>query len=208
MEVAPRLSATLHQHFFNVRMDLDVDGPGNSVREVDAVPLPPGEDNPHLNAFIARPKALESEAVARRRCKPSASRYWQIVNPNSRNRNGQPTGYRLVPGENAIPLAHEAASVSRRAGFLRHHLWVTAYDPAERFAAGDYPNQRSGDGGLAEWARQEPPALQFGSRRLVHVRPHPRPAHRGMAGHAGPQDWFHAQAGRLFRKESGAWYSG
>lgn len=157
VEVAPRLSATVHQHFFNVRMDLDVDGPGNSVLEVDAVGLPPGEGNPHLNAFVARPTSLESEAVARRRCDPSASRYWQIVNPNTRNRTGQPTGYRLVPGENSVPLAHEAAAVSRRAGFLRHHLWVTAYDPAERFAAGDYPNQRPGDAGLARWSGKDRP---------------------------------------------------
>lgn len=159
VEVAPRLSATLHQHFFNVRLDLDVDGPGNSVREVDAVALPPGKDNPHLNAFVANPRPLESEAVARRRCKPTASRYWQIINPNSRNRNGQPTGYRLVPGENATPLAHRSASVSRRAGFLRHHLWVTAYDPAERFAAGDFPNQRPGDDGLARWSDRDRPLV-------------------------------------------------
>ncbi len=159
VEVAPRLSATLHQHFFNVRLDLDVDGPGNSVREVDAVALPPGKDNPHLNAFVARSRPLESEARARRRCEPLAGRYWQIVNPGSLNRNGQPAGYRLVPGENAVPLAHESASVSRRAGFLRHHLWVTAYDPAERFAAGDFPNQRAGDGGLAVWAGRDRPLV-------------------------------------------------
>ena len=159
VEVAPRLSATLHQHFFNVRLDLDVDGPGNSVREVDAVALPPGKDNPHLNAFVAKPRTLESEAVARRRCEPSASRYWQIVNPNYRNRHGQPAGYRLVPGENATPLAHKSASVARRAGFLRHHLWVTAYDPTERFAAGEFPNQRSGDDGLSEWTRQDRPLI-------------------------------------------------
>ena len=157
VEVAPRLSATVHQHFFNVRMDLDVDGPDNSVREVDAVGLPPGEDNPHLNAFVARSTSLESEAVARRRCEPSASRYWQIINPNARNRTGQPTGFRLVPGENSVPLAHAEAAVSRRAGFLKHHLWVTAYDPAERFAAGDYPNQRPGDAGLARWTGRNRP---------------------------------------------------
>jgi primary-amine oxidase len=159
VEVAPQLSATLHQHFFNVRLDLEIDGTGNSVREVDAVALPPGKDNPHLNAFVARPRPLESEAVARRRCNPSTSRYWQIVNPGSRNRNGQSAGYRLVPGENAIPLAHGAASVSRRAGFLQHHFWVTAYDPSQRFAAGEFPNQRAGDDGLATWTDLDRPLV-------------------------------------------------
>ncbi len=204
VEVAPRLSATLHQHFFNVRMDLDVDGRGNSVREVDSVSLPPGEDNPHLNAFVARPRPLESEAAARRRCEPSASRFWQIVNPGSLNRTGQPAGYRLVPGENATPLARAGAWVSKRAGFLRHHLWVTAYDASERFAAGEYPNQRPGDDGLFQWTERDRPLVDAGPGGLVHVRAHPHPAHRGMAGDAGAQARLHAQAGRVLRKQSRA----
>jgi hypothetical protein len=28
-----------------------------------------------------------------------------------------------------------------RASWMRHHLWVTPYAPAERFASGDWPNQ-------------------------------------------------------------------
>ena len=38
--------------------------------------------------------------------------------------------------------------VTRRAGFMTRHLWVTAFDPAELFAAGRYPNQRAGGDGL------------------------------------------------------------
>jgi primary-amine oxidase len=41
----------------------------------------------------------------------------------------------------ALPLAHEGASLLRRAGFIRHNLWVTGYDPAQRYASGDYINQ-------------------------------------------------------------------
>ena len=29
----------------------------------------------------------------------------------------------------------------QRAGFIGDHLWVTPYDPGERYAAGEYPNQ-------------------------------------------------------------------
>ena len=185
--VAPQLSATLHQHFFNVRMDLDIDGPGNSVREIDAVGLPPGDSNPHLNAFVARARELDSEIAARRRCDQTAGRFWQIVNPGTRNRNGQAAGYRLVPGENATPLAHEEAAVSRRAGFLRHHLWVTSYDPDERFAAGEYPNQRPGDDGLAKWVRRDRPLADtdlvvwytFGHTHVPRVEEWPvMPAHK------------------------------
>ena len=40
--MAPGLYGPHHQHFFNVRLDMQVDGEGNSVYEVDSVPLPPG----------------------------------------------------------------------------------------------------------------------------------------------------------------------
>ncbi len=153
--VAPGLSATLHQHFFNVRLDFDIDGRGNSVREIDAASLPAGEGNPHGNAFVARPRTLPTEQAARRNCNPAASRFWQIVNAAVCNRLGRPVGYRLVPGENASPLAHADAAVMRRAGFLRHHLWVTPYEPNERFAGGNYPNQRPDDDGLGRWTRND-----------------------------------------------------
>jgi primary-amine oxidase len=33
-------------------------------------------------------------------------------------------------------------------------LWVTAYDPAERYSAGDLPNQHPGSGGLPTFVKQ------------------------------------------------------
>src|SRR5262249_15607636 len=38
--VAPRLYGPNHQHFFNFRLDMSVDGPANSVYEVDSIPEP------------------------------------------------------------------------------------------------------------------------------------------------------------------------
>ena len=36
--VAPGIYGPNHQHFFNFRLDMNIDGPGNSVFEVDSVP--------------------------------------------------------------------------------------------------------------------------------------------------------------------------
>lgn len=41
----------------------------------------------------------------------------------------------------------------QRAGFARKHLWVTPFHPAERYPAGDYPNQHKGGAGLPEWTQ-------------------------------------------------------
>jgi Cu2+-containing amine oxidase len=37
------------------------------------------------------------------------------------------------------------------------HLWVTAYDPDQRFPAGEYPNQHPGGDGLPAWTAADRP---------------------------------------------------
>jgi primary-amine oxidase len=39
----------------------------------------------------------------------------------------------------------------KRAEFLTHHVWVTLFDPKQRFPAGDYSNQNPGGDGLPRW---------------------------------------------------------
>ncbi|MBV9730979.1 MAG: primary-amine oxidase [Pseudonocardiales bacterium] len=155
--LAPGLYAPNHQHFFNVRLDMCVDGEHNSVYEVDSVALPPGPDNPGANAWVARPTLLARESEAQRVVNPLAGRYWTVINQSVRNELDQPVGYKLVPGENILPLAGEGSQTDRRAGFAYRHLWVTAYDPTERYAAGDYPNQRQDNDGLPVYVQADRP---------------------------------------------------
>jgi primary-amine oxidase len=149
--VAPGLNAMVHQHYFNVRLDLDIDGLANTVDEVWTEAVPPGPENPHGNAFAVHRRPLRTEAEAQRRVDPSSARWWEIVNRQVRHRLGEPVAYRLIPGENAVPYARPNAAVMKRAGFIGNHLWVTPYDPTERYAAGEYPNQHPGGAGLPEW---------------------------------------------------------
>ncbi|TDQ00222.1 primary-amine oxidase [Labedaea rhizosphaerae] len=152
--LAPGLYAPNHQHFFNMRLDMTVDGERNSVYEVDTVAVP---GTAHHNAFAARPRLLARESEAQRIVDPLAGRYWTVVNPSVRHHTGRPVGYKLAPGENILPLAQDGSQTSRRAGFAYRHLWVTAYDPAQRYASGDYPNQRPHDDGLAVYAQADRP---------------------------------------------------
>jgi primary-amine oxidase len=55
----------------------------------------------------------------------------------------------------ALPFAHEGASLLRRAGFIRHNLWITAYDPKQRYASGDYINQNPAPDGLDQWIKRD-----------------------------------------------------
>lgn len=151
--LAPHLYAPIHQHFFNVRLDMMVDGVKNSVYEINTVAEPLGPDNPYGNAFYTRPTLLKTEQDAQRTVDVSSARYWKIVNPHVLNGLGDPVGYKLVPGENCYPFAHPEASLMKRAGFITKHFWVTPYDPRERHAAGNYPNQHPGGAGLLEWTQ-------------------------------------------------------
>jgi primary-amine oxidase len=155
--VAPQVYGPIHQHFFNVRLDMTIDGPLNSVYEINTVADPLGPENPYHNAFRAEATLLRSEAVATRTVDPLRGRFWKIVNPSVRNRLGQAVGYKLVPGENVLAFAGPEAAVTRRAAFMTKHLWVTRYDPRERYAAGDYPNQHPGGAGLPSYVEDDAP---------------------------------------------------
>ena len=151
--IAPQTVAALHQHFFGVRLDMAVDGQANSVYEVETEALPRGPDNPYGNAFRPRRTLLRTESEAQRLAEPATARHWLVVNPSVVNALGQPVGYKLVPEAGVLPFADDQASVTSRARFMTRHLWVTPFAEQERFPAGDYPNQHTGEAGLPEWTK-------------------------------------------------------
>lgn len=155
--LAPGLYGPHHQHFFCVRMDMEVDGPDNTVVEVDSVPLPIGPENPVGTAWVTERTPLTTEGEAQRIIDPFKARAWRIENPNKTNLVGDPVAYKLIPGDNVLPMAHQDSQQAPRSGFAHKHVWVTAYDPRERFAAGDYPNQHPGGEGLPKYAAADRP---------------------------------------------------
>jgi primary-amine oxidase len=155
--VGPNTAAVHHQHFFCFRLDMDVDGQPNRVVEVNSNPVPAGKGNPYGGAFTMQETALTSELKAQRRMNPESSRRWVVVNPGAKNALGQPTGYALIPGENAFPFALPDSWIRKRAGFLNAHVWVTQYAEGERFPAGDYPYGAHGGDGLPKWTAADRP---------------------------------------------------
>jgi len=153
--VAPDLNAIVHQHFFGMRLDFDIDGAENSVYEVNSVAEPMGETNPYGNAFYAQSELLATEQAAQRLVDPFQARYWKILNPSRLNGLGQPVGYKLASGETVLPFAHPDSPILKRAGFMTKHLWVTPYEATEKYSSGDYPNQHSGGEGLPKWTQAD-----------------------------------------------------
>jgi len=155
--VAKNIAAVHHQHFFAFRLDLDVDGTANRVVEMNSAPVAAGPQNPYGGAFTMQETVLSTERKAARRMNLESSRRWIVESTSAKNALGQPTGYALLPGENALPMLLPDSWVRKRAGFLNAHVWVTPYDASEMHAAGDYPYQSKGGDGLAKWTAADRP---------------------------------------------------
>ena len=158
--VAKNLAGPIHQHFFCLRLDMDVDGAANTVYEVETRPLPGGRDNPYDNAFAPVLTAIRSEAEAGRVVNSASARHWRIVNRSRTNAVGEPVGYALMPGETVAMMAGEDASVAKRAAFARKQLWVTQYAADEQYAAGPYPSGSSGGDGIPAFTAADRPLEQ------------------------------------------------
>ena len=150
-EVAPGLGAPIHQHLFCARLDMTVDGPANSVDEIEVGPLPIGPDNSRGNGFGQTTTRLRQESDAARLADNSRGRIWRISNPGKQNRLGQDVGWALYPEGGPVLLADPQADITRRAAFATKHLWVTPYDPAQNYPAGDFVNMHGGGAGIPEW---------------------------------------------------------
>ncbi len=149
--VEPNVLAPNHQHFFAFRADLDVDGPKNAPVELNVKAIESTALNPRHNAFDAFPTILKRERLAARDLNLAASRKWKVMNQDVKNSLSHPTGYLLIPGENALPFLKPMSPVRKRAGFVDHQVWFTRYKEAEQGAAGEYPNQLDHVDGLTKY---------------------------------------------------------
>jgi primary-amine oxidase len=152
--VADGLGGPTHQHFFNVRLHMMVDGERNTVTEHEFAPRPWGADNPYGNVFDTTSRTLARERDAAREADGRTGRYWKIVNTNRTNSVGGPTGYKLMAHAAPVMLAQEGCYMVSRGGFATKHVWVTRYAPDERYAAGEFPNQHAGGDGLPKYVAQ------------------------------------------------------
>lgn len=157
--VAPGVAAPHHQHFFNFRLDFDVDGPQNTVLEHSVRSAPAGKANPLSNSILMDAAPLKSELAARRDLDLKTARKWQVVSAETKNALGSPTGYMIIPAENAVPYLLPSSPVRAKGRFVDHHLWVTRQNDGERHASGAYPNQGAPGQGLPAWVADDAPLI-------------------------------------------------
>ncbi|RHZ62455.1 uncharacterized protein CDV56_106641 [Aspergillus thermomutatus] len=174
-EVARGVTAHNHQHIFSLRIDPEIDGMENEVREFDVVPLQYTDDsktNPYGNGFFCQQRAVEGASLA------LLGRSWDIVNPTKVNPVcKKPVGYKILNSQYPGLLAQEGSVVRQRAAFATKPLWVVRFRDFRLYPAGNYVCQSTGeahqDGNetLEGWLSDAGPAdivcyVQFG---LTHI---------------------------------------
>ena len=149
--VAPYTVAVNHSHFFNFRLDFDVDGASNSLA-VDRLVTERLADNPRRSVWRVETEIAEREVDAMRTSTLSEPEIWRVVNGSRRGPLGYPTGY-LLEGHGARTLLAPDDYMQGRAGFTDHTLWVTPMNHGELYAAGDYPTSSEAGAGLPAWTK-------------------------------------------------------
>ncbi|EME43234.1 hypothetical protein DOTSEDRAFT_72582 [Dothistroma septosporum NZE10] len=161
-EVYPGVNAHNHQHLFCLRVDPNIDGPENTVFQVDAA-RGAGEvgtpENPYGNAFYAKKTKLDTMKTGVSDYDGSTSRTWEMANTNKLNPySKKPVSYKLVSREVPSLLPKDGSLVWKRAGFARHAVHVTKYCDDQIHPAGRHVPQTSGEPsqGIPAWIEADP----------------------------------------------------
>ena len=203
--VAPQLYAPNHQHFFNVRLDFDLDGTANTVSQVDVVPDPIDEHNPFENAFQAQGHAAHDRESRRagtsawRRPGPGRSSIPNVQ--NARRRAGRlqaPARRQLVPAGLAERLVAQAGRV-RQPSRLGHAVSAPTNSTARATTPTRAAAATACRAGPSRTARSRTPTSSlwytFGH---THI-----PAPGGLPGDADGLHRLHPQAQRLLHRQPG-----
>jgi primary-amine oxidase len=152
--VAKNTLGVNHDHFFSYRLDLDVDGQNNSfmMHRLVRKELPQG--GPRKSIWVTEPSIAANERDAMMDIHLETPSMWLFVNPNVKGPLGHPTGYEIMPGATAASLLDPEDGMQKVGAFSAHQLWVTPYEPNERYAGGTYPISSKGNDGLAAWTKE------------------------------------------------------
>ena len=141
-----RVAAPNHQHFFNFRLDLDIDGVKNMAAEENIAHV----DHPEFdNVFDETTTAFSKEGFSDFNI--ATARSWMIESATAKNALGNATGYAIEASPYTPPLSTANFAPLQRAQFASHQFWLTRYKEGESYAVGDYPNQGQAGEGLPKY---------------------------------------------------------
>ncbi len=157
--VRHHLVGIYHQHIYNFRLDLDIDGMKNNVAELAARAEVPTNNTYRNSAIVVDKKIYQHELEAAQKW-TDPSKILLVMNTEKENKQGYPTGFQIIPyagGTQAFAenlLFTTDSYLAKRVAFSGKHFWVTPYDANENYPEGKYINQSTKETGLGLWTQQ------------------------------------------------------
>lgn len=157
--IAPHLVAPNHDHFFNFRLDFDIDGTRNAFMRTALVPEAAPEGVPRRSLWTTQMAMPMTESEARYRISPETPATYHVGNTGVTGALGHHPTYMLMPGGSVAysPLDVVGDPPARRNPYIDYSLFVTPYDRDEQFAGGEYAFQSDGTDTLATWMEKDRP---------------------------------------------------
>ncbi|MEB6377901.1 primary-amine oxidase [Leclercia adecarboxylata] len=148
---------TTHQHIYNFRLDLDVDGTNNTLVAMDPEVKPNTAGGPRTSTMQVNQYNIDSEQQAAQKFDPGTIRL--LSNTSKENRMGNPVSYQIIPyagGTHPVATGAKFAPdewIYHRLSFMDKQLWVTRYHPNEMYPEGKFPNRSAHDQGLGQFSK-------------------------------------------------------
>jgi primary-amine oxidase len=154
--ISPNLVAPNHDHYFNFRLDFDIEGEANSFQKSRLVPYNATEDVPRKSFWKVEKETVTNEMAARTKVNPMTPSSFYFVNTNEESSLGHNPAYQLIPGGSYAysQMLSEDVPVARNA-YIENPLWVTPYDPNQIYAGGEYAVKSNGTDTLKTWTEED-----------------------------------------------------
>ena len=202
--IAPNLVAPNHDHFFNFRLDFDVDGTANSFMRTALLPATFPEGTPRRSLWVTKDEMPKTELEGRYRVDPMKPAMYHVANEGKESGLGHHPGYMILPESTVAysPLDVLNDPPAKRNGYIDYTIWNTAYAAGERYAGGEYAFQSDGQTRCRLGCRKTATSIHR-HRDLVHDGHPPRPAHGRLARDVDDVAGHHPDAVQLLLAQPG-----
>jgi primary-amine oxidase len=157
--IAPYTVAINHDHYFSFRLDLDVDGPQNSIVRDAFMPGPATGSTSRKSLWTLKTQRYAAEGPIVPDHMVAGGETWRIINPNEKTKLKFNPSYWINTHHQATSVLEPDDPPQRRAGFTAQTLWVTKRKDNEYWAAGLYPNLSTKDEGLPAFVADAEPIV-------------------------------------------------
>ena len=153
--VAPNIVAPNHDHFFNFRLDFDIDGQKNNFVRMGLVPGRPKRTAKRRSFWVTKMSMPKTEDKASYRVSYDRPAMYHVANRNIESGLGHHPTYMIAPlnGFAYSPLDVRRDPPMIRNSYIDKTFWVTPYDASQKYAGGKFAFQSTGKDTLPIWTK-------------------------------------------------------